>query len=221
MRDDGGVKPEDMYGDDAPSMRISDSDRDRAASILNDAVAQGRLTADEHSERLDAVYAAKTSADIVPLIRDLPAAGSSRALSAHAQAAEVTAASGPAKMVCVFSGTEKKGVWQVPGEIRSINVFGGASFDLREAKLPPEEIRIRAVCVFGGLEIKIPPEMQVVESGFSIFGGKDVPPAIDTPVSSSMPVLYLHGTCVFGGISVRRKRRKNHAAGKEVGRWDR
>jgi DUF1707 SHOCT-like domain len=222
MRDDGWVQPDGKYGEDAPSMRISDADRDWAASVLNDAVAQGRLTADEHSERLDAVYAAKTSADIAPLIKDLPGgvAGSSDALSLRPQAAQLTAASAPARMVFFFSGTEKKGVWQVPAEIRTVSVFGGASFDLREAKLPPEKIKIRAVCVFGGLEIKIPPDMQVVDSGFSIFGGKDVPPAIERPASSSTPVLYLHGICVFGGISVSRKRKKS-AAGKAVGRLDR
>ena len=53
-------------------MRISDADRDRAASVLGNALAEGRLTAEEHSARLDATFAAKTHADIVPLVRDLP-----------------------------------------------------------------------------------------------------------------------------------------------------
>jgi hypothetical protein len=56
-------------------LRISDADRDRAASVLSHALAEGRLTADEHSERLDAIYAAKTHADIAPIVSDLPGAG--------------------------------------------------------------------------------------------------------------------------------------------------
>jgi hypothetical protein len=55
-------------------LRASDADRDRAASVLNAALAEGRLTAEEHSERLDSIYAAKTQAELVPLLEDLPAA---------------------------------------------------------------------------------------------------------------------------------------------------
>ena len=51
-------------------LRASDADRDRAASVINNAMAEGRLTAEEHSDRLDAIYAAKTHADIVPLLDD-------------------------------------------------------------------------------------------------------------------------------------------------------
>ena len=56
-------------------LRASDADRDRAASVLNEALAEGRLTAEEHSERLDSIYAAKTQADLVPLLEDLPGLG--------------------------------------------------------------------------------------------------------------------------------------------------
>jgi hypothetical protein len=56
-------------------MRISDADRDRAASVLGNALAEGRLTADEHSDRPDANFAAKTHADIALLVSALPGAG--------------------------------------------------------------------------------------------------------------------------------------------------
>jgi hypothetical protein len=40
------MEPEDRSP--APQLRASDADRDRAASVLNEALAQGRLTPDEH-----------------------------------------------------------------------------------------------------------------------------------------------------------------------------
>ena len=43
-------------------LRASDRDRDNAAAILGNALAEGRLTPPEHAERLDAVYAARTCA---------------------------------------------------------------------------------------------------------------------------------------------------------------
>jgi hypothetical protein len=57
---------------DNPKLRASDADRDRAASLLREHHAAGRLTAEEFSERLDAAYAAKTLGDISELLADLP-----------------------------------------------------------------------------------------------------------------------------------------------------
>jgi Domain of unknown function (DUF1707) len=55
-----------------PNMRASDADRDRAAALLREHHAAGRLTPDEFSERLDRAFAAKTVGEIDGLLRDLP-----------------------------------------------------------------------------------------------------------------------------------------------------
>ncbi|MEU8306973.1 DUF1707 domain-containing protein [Actinomadura sp. NPDC048955] len=59
----------------APEMRAGDADRERVAQVLRDAAGEGRLTLDELDERLDAVYAAKTYAELGPITRDLPSPG--------------------------------------------------------------------------------------------------------------------------------------------------
>jgi len=53
-------------------LRIGDADRERAAADLGEHYAQGRLSADEHAERLEQVWVAKTRAELLPLFRDLP-----------------------------------------------------------------------------------------------------------------------------------------------------
>lgn len=53
-------------------LRLSDAERDRAAAELAEHYAQGRLTADEHGERLDRVWAARTRGELTPVFRDLP-----------------------------------------------------------------------------------------------------------------------------------------------------
>ena len=53
-------------------LRMSDADRDAAAAELAEHYAQGRLTTDEHAERLDRVWAARTPADLRPVFADLP-----------------------------------------------------------------------------------------------------------------------------------------------------
>jgi hypothetical protein len=54
------------------SLRLSDAERDEAARRLGDHFAEGRLTADEHGERSERLWAARTYADLGPLFRDLP-----------------------------------------------------------------------------------------------------------------------------------------------------
>ncbi|MDF1604383.1 DUF1707 domain-containing protein [Nocardioides sp. YIM 152315] len=53
-------------------LRISDVEREQAAAALGEHFAQGRLTADEHGERLDRIWAARTRGDLAPVFRDLP-----------------------------------------------------------------------------------------------------------------------------------------------------
>src|SRR5215831_19592188 len=54
-------------------IRASDVDRDAAAGLLNAAFAEGRLTADEHGQRIEAAYAARTWQQLHQLTADLPA----------------------------------------------------------------------------------------------------------------------------------------------------
>jgi hypothetical protein len=54
------------------NIRLSDADRDRAAAELADHYAEGRLAAEEHAERLDAIWTARTHADLGPIFEDLP-----------------------------------------------------------------------------------------------------------------------------------------------------
>jgi hypothetical protein len=53
-------------------LRISDADREQAASELSEHYAEGRLSPDEHAERLDAIWTARTQADLAPIFEDLP-----------------------------------------------------------------------------------------------------------------------------------------------------
>lgn len=55
-----------------PNIRASDTDRDRAAVLLREHHAAGRLTPEEFSERLDRAFAARTVGEIDDLLKDLP-----------------------------------------------------------------------------------------------------------------------------------------------------
>src|SRR5512142_1219406 len=60
--------------------RASDADRDAAAGLVNEAFAEGRLTVDEHDQRLSAAYAARSWQQLHQLTADLPAASGAAAV---------------------------------------------------------------------------------------------------------------------------------------------
>ena len=59
-------------------IRISDTDRDRAASRLREHYAEGRLTAEELDERITATLNARTAGDLRKVMADLPSSGPSQ-----------------------------------------------------------------------------------------------------------------------------------------------
>src|SRR5205814_1441442 len=56
----------------APELRVSDAEREHAATELREHLAEGRLTLDELAERLDGIYAARTRGELDAISADLP-----------------------------------------------------------------------------------------------------------------------------------------------------
>lgn len=55
------------------AMRAAHTDRDRTVDVLKAAYAEGRLSAEEYSQRFDAAHRAKTYGELAHLVVDLPA----------------------------------------------------------------------------------------------------------------------------------------------------
>jgi DUF1707 SHOCT-like domain len=54
------------------TLRIGDAEREEAARELGEHFALGRISAEEHSDRLERIWTARTSADLAPVFSDLP-----------------------------------------------------------------------------------------------------------------------------------------------------
>ena len=179
--------------------------------MLSNALAEGRLTPQEHSERLDAIFAAKTQADITPLISDLPNAaalahpGGTLARPGYSGAAATSRKR--ARLVAILGAVTRKGAWQVPPSMSAVTVLAGGDLDFRDALLPAGEIRLRATCVLAGLDVTVPPEMRVIDDAWAIMGGIEVPPETEESKQPNAPVLRLSGVTIMGGVSIRRKPR--------------
>ncbi|MFD0276556.1 DUF1707 domain-containing protein [Kitasatospora sp. NPDC127111] len=202
-------------------MRASDADRERVAELLRDAYAEGRLDVEEHAERIEAAYAAKTLGDLAPLTRDLPAHRSISFEKPPLDGPDAAARpAGPVRlparqeaptMVAIFGGASRKGRWRVGSHLRAVAAFGGVEIDLTDAVFESPEVVIEVVAIFGGVEIKVPENVSLHGSGVGIFGGFDVKE--QTAADPYAPVVRVKGAAVFGGCEAKPRK------GKKLKEW--
>ena len=206
------------------SMRASDADRDRVADALREAYAEGRLDVEEHNERVDLAYKAKTLGELSPLLSDLPQRHTHSAVpampgSAHPAPAMPADYAPGSSITAVFAEQKRGGRWLVPSQTTAAAIFGSVTIDLREAVLTQREVVIIANAVFGSIEIKVPHGVVVREEGTAVFGsrsGSDRNAAGDNPITPESPVVVLRGIALFGEVSVKYPKPKK--LGKFLGR---
>jgi len=101
----------------------------------------------------------------------------------------------------VFGGV-KKNVLSKTFRGGDVTTFmGGAEINLTQADFKGKAI-IDCFNMFGGTKLIIPPDWEVQSDVVAIFGGVDDkrPPAT---ASAPAKVLYLDGTCIFGGLEIK------------------
>jgi Domain of unknown function (DUF1707) len=188
------------------NLRASDADRDQVATVLSTAYAEGRLTRQEHDERVDELMAAKTFDDLIPITRDLVIVPSPAPVAVLQSADRFTIDTTgqtrrPDKMIAIFGGVSRSGKWRVRKNIQALTLFGGMDLDLRNAIFEAPVVEISGFWCFGGLDIKVPAGIDVQDQTAGIFGGTDVRD-IGEPVPGA-PTLVIKGVTLFGGISIR------------------
>ncbi|QTD98795.1 hypothetical protein S1361_15685 [Streptomyces cyanogenus] len=200
-----------MSDDAAPDLRASDADRERVAEVLRDALAEGRLDMAEFDERLEAAYTARTYGELAPLTRDLPASGSAAVsfvkepVRDGGWAGRITGGEGSSTgAVAILSGFERKGRWTVPRRFSCLAFMGGGELDLREADFAGREVVINCVAVMGGVQVVVPPGVEVVVRGIGVMGAFDHP-RDDAPPEPGAPRVVIGGFAFWGGVAVERK----------------
>jgi hypothetical protein len=187
-------------------MRVSDSDRERAADVLREAAGHGRITMDELDERLELTYAAKTYADLAAVTRDLPGPAQAPSAVQPAMAGRIGGTPRSKFSVAIMSGARRMGRWVVPRNYVGVAVMGGIELDLREAQFSEPEVTIHAYTLMGGIEITVPEDVDVDVSGVAFMGGFDH--NASGPGVPGAPRVRIIGFALMGGVDVRRKPQK-------------
>ena len=186
------------------NLRASDADREQVMTVLTTAFAEGRLTRDEHDERVSQVMAARTFDDLVPVTHDLVVVAPPRPAEAAAQtrfAVDTRSADAtPDWMVAVFGGVNRTGRWRLRRRSQALALFGGMDLDLRNAVFEDQVVEISGLWCFGGMDVKVPAGIEVRDQIVGIFGGSDVRD-VGEPQPGA-PTLVVKGLALFGGVSI-------------------
>jgi hypothetical protein len=190
-------------------LRISDDDRHRVSEVLRDAAGEGRLDIEELDERLEATYAAKVYADLVPILADLP--GTHLPVVARGVAPAVRpAGSTPAKRidstVAIMGGSTRRGVWEVGAKHTAFAMWAGIDIDLREAVFTEQETVIYANAIWAGIDVIVNASTKVVVDGVGIMGAFDQSrDKVEAELGPDSPTVRVKGVALMAGVNVVRK----------------
>ncbi|TYB46555.1 DUF1707 SHOCT-like domain-containing protein [Actinomadura chibensis] len=172
-------------------LRASDADRERVAAVLGEALADGRLTADEHADRAGRAFAARTLGELTGLTADL--------IPAEAQPILVDD-----RPVSVFFGrTRRDGRWVVPVKLPLLAMFGTVELDLREAVLQRRHIVVDSLVLGGRIRLLVPDGVRVDVTGRTILSTRD----LRARPAAEGPTIEVGGTLIFGSVRVRTPKR--------------
>lgn len=193
-------------------LRASDADREHVAELLGRAFAEGRLSTEEHSERLETAYAAKTMGELRVLVEDLPVefappTAPSGQVSPHPEDS-ATRYGGGEQVVAVFGEAKRTGRWLVRSGLNARALFGSVELDLTEAVLEQREITITVNAVFGEVVLRVPDGVILYDEGSSVFGSRKLAASPGTVFGPETPVVRVRGVALFGNVEAKRPKRK-------------
>ncbi|HEX4831066.1 MAG TPA: DUF1707 domain-containing protein [Trebonia sp.] len=158
-------------------LRASDADRERVTAVLNAALSDGRLTSQEHDERVHAALTARTLGELAGLTTDL-VTPDGQPIRLHDEQA----------VTVLFRKESRGGRWVVPAAL-TVNVVGGElTLDFREAILTDRHTVLYAHVGAGTLRLFVPDGVTVTVEGTLVLArhkgtaSRDVPPPLDAPL---------------------------------------
>ena len=180
----------------SPDLRASDADRDRVIDVLRAATADGRLTADEFSERMEAALASRTFRELAPLTADL-ATTPARRPPEDAPAEDVI------RIDQRGGSVQRTGRWVVPRRLELYPSWSDVELNFTDAVIVHDTLEIDMKMRGGSLILVVGPDI-TVDAGSLTTRYADV--SIHPSTDPTMPVrlrIHLAGRMRYGYIEAR------------------
>lgn len=104
----------------------------------------------------------------------------------------------------LMGGFQRKGRWTIGRRFTAACLMGGGEIDLREANFAGPEVVINCWVLMGGVNIVVPPGVEVDVRGLGIMGGFDARED-GAPAEPGAPRVIVKGLALMGGVGVERK----------------
>jgi hypothetical protein len=186
--------------------------RQATVDALCEHFANDNLPVEEFERRVEVAHRAASSQELAALLTDLPGGGLPAPRAAGA-ATPTAPASRPGMRprpprhekeqgfaLAVMGGATRKGHWTPARRTFAVALMGGVELDFREVDLPPGVTEVHGFSLMGGIDVIVPPGVNVESHGMGIMGGfEDVGGGEYYP---NAPTLRIAGLAVMGAVDI-------------------
>jgi len=168
------------------------------------------MSVEEFERRIDAAHAAQNADELKDLLRDmpggdLPAVSQPAAVPAPQSQYTVTSTANVKEngfIVAVFGGSVRRGRWSPARNIYAISAMGGVELDFRDAAMGPGVTDLKIFTVFGGVQVVVPPGLNVESQGIGVMGGFEHSGDNVFAPDPHAPTLRITGVACMGGVEI-------------------
>lgn len=204
--------------------------RESTIDALCRGFAEESLSMSELERRLERARSARNRAELDALLRDLqpkPVAVAGASVPETRPAARPEArperAGGENRgghlAFAIMAGTVRKGRWRPPSTVAAVAIMGGVELDFRDAVLEEGVTEVNCFAFMGGIEVTVPPDVNVDSHGFALMGGFEQNAELETRATADAPTIRINGFALMGGVEITVKERG--APGSTVKKRDR
>lgn len=195
-------------GSGDPAQQPVGQTRQVTVDALCEHFANDAIPVEEFERRIDAAHKATSVDELKQLLQDLPGAGVPALREEGTAAAprprpRVTAAAHVREhgfVAAIMGGATRKGHWTPARTNYAFALMGGTELDFREAELPPGVTEVQVLTIMGGVDIIVPPGVNVESHGIGIMGGFD--DLGDQIYDASAPTIRIAGLALMGGVDI-------------------
>jgi hypothetical protein len=181
--------------------------KEEVIDILVHNFSHGYISNEAFERRLDAVMETNAHQTMMDQVADLDSSPD-EAIKKHKQEQfSVNYNEGIAEesdtIVSILGSNDRSGQWVVPRTIKVFSLFGGTNIDFTDARFNSPNVKVHIISIFGGDNIYVPENVNVVSKAFCVLGSIDnSAPSI---ASRKAPTITIEGLILFSGLDIKIK----------------